>query len=288
MYYPCHRGYFNDWGVEELQREIGDTHQQLSNAPARFMSQSGDCCLRRDEYVEGGRVVDSRSQLQYRQSRSRLRRIPKAEKTLRVGLRQAHEWGPERERQDQVRARTGFERPDGPTIRVNESSAGELAKDSLSTWAGTSESWESHGLWSTSTSNGASGHSINDTNDTGTDDEHGNDGDSTPAVSATKCATDNNATTYGTAHGAAATDTADCHIRRLQPCQNGRAANDLPCKLEVQSVKSPPCQVIDESTGRIRCVSPTSRHDPATGTAAFAPLGYVVIKNTNDYRRVYP
>ena len=61
-----------------------------------------------------------------------------------------------------------------------------------------------------------------------------------------------------------------------------------PAQLEVTSIKSPPCQVIEENTGSIRCVSSTSRHDPATGTAAFAPLGYVVIKNTNDYRRVYP
>ena len=72
------------------------------------------------------------------------------------------------------------------------------------------------------------------------------------------------------------------------PAKMGEQPMTYPAKLEVQSVKSPPCQVIDESTGRIRCVSPTSRHDPATGTAAFAPLGYVVIKNTNDYRRVYP
>ena len=72
------------------------------------------------------------------------------------------------------------------------------------------------------------------------------------------------------------------------PAKMGEQPMTHPAQLEVTSVKSPPCQVIDESTGRTRCVSPTSRHDPATGTAAFAPLGYVVIKNTNDYRRVYP
>lgn len=72
------------------------------------------------------------------------------------------------------------------------------------------------------------------------------------------------------------------------PAKLGEQPMTHPAQLEVTSVKSPACQVIDESTGRIRCVSPTSRHDPATGTAAFAPLGYVVIKNTNDYRREYP
>ena len=72
------------------------------------------------------------------------------------------------------------------------------------------------------------------------------------------------------------------------PAKIGELPMTCPANLEVTSIKSPPCQVMDESTGRIRCVSPTSRHDPATGTAAFAPLGYVVIKNTNDYRRVYP
>jgi hypothetical protein len=72
------------------------------------------------------------------------------------------------------------------------------------------------------------------------------------------------------------------------PAKMGEQPMTYPAKLEVQSVKSPPCQVIDESTGTVRCVSPTRRHNPATGTAAFAPLGYVVIKNTSDYRRVYP
>ena len=61
-----------------------------------------------------------------------------------------------------------------------------------------------------------------------------------------------------------------------------------PLQLEVKDIKNPPCQVVEEVTGRIRCVSPTGRHDPATGTAAFAPLGYVQIKGTNEYRRVYP
>ena len=72
------------------------------------------------------------------------------------------------------------------------------------------------------------------------------------------------------------------------PAKMGEQPMTYPAKLEVQSVKSPPCQVIEESTGSVRCVSPTRRHNPATGTAAFAPLGYVVLKNTSDYRRVYP
>ena len=72
------------------------------------------------------------------------------------------------------------------------------------------------------------------------------------------------------------------------PAKMGEQPMTHPAQLEVMSVKSPPCQVIDESTGSVRCVAPTRRHNPATGTAAFAPLGYVVLKNTNDYRRVYP
>ena len=72
------------------------------------------------------------------------------------------------------------------------------------------------------------------------------------------------------------------------PAKMGEPAMTYPAKLEVQAIKSPPFQVVDESTGNVRCVSPTRRHNPATGTTAFAPLGYVVLKNTNDYRRVYP
>ena len=46
-----------------------------------------------------------------------------------------------------------------------------------------------------------------------------------------------------------------------------------PLALEVKDMKSPPTQVIEEVTGRVRAVSPTPRHDPLTGTAAFSPLG---------------
>ena len=72
------------------------------------------------------------------------------------------------------------------------------------------------------------------------------------------------------------------------PAKMGELPMSYPLPLEVKDVKTPPCQVLDESTGRIRCVSPTGRHDPATGTAAFVPLGYVQIKGTSEYRRVYP
>ena len=72
------------------------------------------------------------------------------------------------------------------------------------------------------------------------------------------------------------------------PAKMGELPMSYPLPLEVKDVKTPPCQVLDESTGRIRCVSPTGRHDPATGTAAFVPLEYVQIKGTSEYRRVYP
>ena len=72
------------------------------------------------------------------------------------------------------------------------------------------------------------------------------------------------------------------------PAKMGELPMSHPLPLEVTDVKTPPCQVLEESMGRIRCVSPTARHDPGTGTAAFAPLGYVQIKGTSEYRRVYP
>ena len=72
------------------------------------------------------------------------------------------------------------------------------------------------------------------------------------------------------------------------PAKIGEPPMTHAAQIEMTGIKNPPCQVIEEGSGTIRSVSPTSRHDPATGTAAFAPLGYVVIKNTNEYRRVYP
>ena len=72
------------------------------------------------------------------------------------------------------------------------------------------------------------------------------------------------------------------------PAKMGELPMSYPLALEVKDIKSPPCQVIEEVTGRIRCVSPTARHDPMTGTAAFPPLGYIQIQGTREYRRVYP
>ena len=72
------------------------------------------------------------------------------------------------------------------------------------------------------------------------------------------------------------------------PAKMGEVPMSYPLALEVKDLKSPPCQVVDEVTGRVRCVSPTARHDPLTGTAAFSPLGYMQIQGTREYRRVYP
>ena len=68
----------------------------------------------------------------------------------------------------------------------------------------------------------------------------------------------------------------------------GEPPMTYPANLDVQYMKSPPFRVLDESTGSVRNVSPTRQLNPATGTAAFSPLGYMMLKNTNDYRRVYP
>ena len=72
------------------------------------------------------------------------------------------------------------------------------------------------------------------------------------------------------------------------PARMGEVPMSYPLTLEVKDMKSPPSQVIEEVTGRIRSVSPTPRHDPLTGTAAFSPLGYMQIQGTREYRRVYP
>ena len=72
------------------------------------------------------------------------------------------------------------------------------------------------------------------------------------------------------------------------PARMGEVLMSYPLGLEVKDMKSPPTQVIEEVTGRVRAVSPTPRHDPLTGTAAFSPLGYMQIQGTREYRRVYP
>ena len=71
------------------------------------------------------------------------------------------------------------------------------------------------------------------------------------------------------------------------PAKMGELPMSHALQLEVKDLKQP-CQVVEEPSGRIRAVSPTARHDPATGTAAFSPLGYAQVKGTNEYRRVYP
>ena len=72
------------------------------------------------------------------------------------------------------------------------------------------------------------------------------------------------------------------------PARMGEVPMSYPLALEVKDMKSPPTQVIEEVTGCVRAVSPTPRHDPLTGTAAFSPLGYMQIQGTREYRRVYP
>ena len=57
------------------------------------------------------------------------------------------------------------------------------------------------------------------------------------------------------------------------PARMGEVPMSYPLALEVKDIKSPPSQVIEEVTGRIRSVSPTPRHDPLTGTAAFPLSG---------------
>ena len=49
------------------------------------------------------------------------------------------------------------------------------------------------------------------------------------------------------------------------PAKIGELPMSHPLALEVKNIKAPPCQVIEEVTGRIMCVSPTARHDPMTG-----------------------
>ena len=71
------------------------------------------------------------------------------------------------------------------------------------------------------------------------------------------------------------------------PARIGELPMSYALPMEVKDLKQP-IQMMDETTGQIRAVSPTARHDPVTGTAAFSPLGYVQVKGTNEYRRVYP
>ena len=66
------------------------------------------------------------------------------------------------------------------------------------------------------------------------------------------------------------------------PARMGELPMSYPLALEVKDIKSPPCQVIEEVMGSIRCVSPTARHDPKTGTASVLP--FRVYANSGDTR----
>ena len=72
------------------------------------------------------------------------------------------------------------------------------------------------------------------------------------------------------------------------PARAGEPPMTHPAQLEIPFMKNPPVRVLDERTGGVRSVSPTRQLHPNTGTAAFSPLGYMVLKGTTDYRRLYP
>ena len=72
------------------------------------------------------------------------------------------------------------------------------------------------------------------------------------------------------------------------PARAGETPMSHPAKLEIPFMKNPPVRVLDENTGGVRNVSPTRQLHPNTGTAAFSPLGYMVLKGSTDYRRIYP
>ena len=71
------------------------------------------------------------------------------------------------------------------------------------------------------------------------------------------------------------------------PARAGEAPMSHPINMEVPSMKGTSAKVIDEATGGVRAVSPTRQLHPSTGTAAFAPLGYMCLKGTSDFRRIY-
>ena len=73
----------------------------------------------------------------------------------------------------------------------------------------------------------------------------------------------------------------------FSPARLGEPPMSRALPMDVGGMKQA-CHMQDETTGKIFSVSPTARHNPATGTAAFSPLGYVQVKGTSEYRRVYP
>ena len=73
----------------------------------------------------------------------------------------------------------------------------------------------------------------------------------------------------------------------FSPARMGEAPMVKPLQLPVNNMKTA-CHMQDEVSGKIFSASPTSRHSPSTGTAAFAPLGYIKMAETGEFRRVYP
>ena len=73
----------------------------------------------------------------------------------------------------------------------------------------------------------------------------------------------------------------------FSPARLGEAPMTRALSLTVNGMKQA-CHMQDEATGKIFSASPTARHNPSTGTAAFAPLGYIKMKESGEFRRVYP
>ena len=73
----------------------------------------------------------------------------------------------------------------------------------------------------------------------------------------------------------------------FSPARMGEAPMTKALPLPVSGMKTA-CHMQDEVSGKIFSASPTARHSPSTGTAAFAPLGYIRMAETGEFRRVYP
>ena len=73
----------------------------------------------------------------------------------------------------------------------------------------------------------------------------------------------------------------------FSPARMGEAPMVKALPLPVNGMKTA-CHMQDEVSGKIFSASPTARHSPSTGTAAFAPLGYIRMAETGEFRRVYP
>ena len=71
----------------------------------------------------------------------------------------------------------------------------------------------------------------------------------------------------------------------FSPARLGEAPMTRALPLTVSGMKQA-CHMQDEATGKIFSASPTARHNPSTGTAAFAPLGYIQMLESGEFRRV--